>query len=163
MSLPFAEALALQDDSTFLDAQRAPTPPSKERTNHIHQTNPIKAQHHNALERIKAIDRFRNSNHKMSKDSSPAAPSTSYEAFGCPTPYAEPLWYSRNVTPHYTASHRKLRAAVRKYVDLEILPHAFEWESAAEVPDSARDPISLFKSSSLHSNKKATIGLQTTC
>lgn len=60
-----------------------------------------------------------------------------YEAFGCPTPYAEPLWYSRSVTPHYTDSHRKLRAAVRKYVDEEILPNAFEWESAGEVPDSA--------------------------
>ncbi|KAH7386485.1 acyl-CoA dehydrogenase/oxidase [Cadophora sp. MPI-SDFR-AT-0126] len=60
-----------------------------------------------------------------------------YPAFGCPFPYAEPLWYSRNVSPHYNDSHRKLRAAVRKYVDEEILPNAFEWESAGEVPDSA--------------------------
>ncbi|PVH78484.1 acyl-CoA dehydrogenase NM domain-like protein [Cadophora sp. DSE1049] len=58
-------------------------------------------------------------------------------AFGCPFPYAEPLWYSRNVSPHYNGSHRKLRAAVRKYVDEEILPYAFEWESAGEVPDAA--------------------------
>ncbi|RDL31528.1 putative acyl-CoA dehydrogenase [Venustampulla echinocandica] len=36
------------------------------------------------------------------------------QAFGCPTPYAEPLWYSRNVSPHYTDSHRKLRAAAFK-------------------------------------------------
>jgi hypothetical protein len=75
----------------------------------------------------------------------PATPSsTSYKAFGSPTPYAEPLWYSRNVTPHYTDSHRKLRAAVRKYVDEEILPNAFEWESAGKVPDSARDFDHLF-------------------
>ncbi len=59
-----------------------------------------------------------------------------YPAFGCPFPYAEPLWYSRNVSPHYTDSHRKLRAAVRKYVDEEILPDAFEWESAGEIPES---------------------------
>jgi hypothetical protein len=70
---------------------------------------------------------------------STAEPTTTYPAFGCPTPYAEPLWYSRNVSPHYNASHRKLRAAVRKYVDDEILPNAFEWESAGEVPDAARD------------------------
>ena len=62
-----------------------------------------------------------------------------YPPFGCPSPYAEPLWYSRNVSPHYTDSHRKLRGAVRKYVDEEILPNAFEWESAGRVPDSARD------------------------
>ena len=71
---------------------------------------------------------------------SPATPtSASYNAFGSLTPYAEPLWYSRNVTPHYTDSHRKLRAAVRQYIDDEILPHAFEWETAGKVPDSARD------------------------
>ncbi|KAJ8059012.1 hypothetical protein OCU04_011992 [Sclerotinia nivalis] len=71
----------------------------------------------------------------------PVSPSndSAHEPFGCPTPYAEPLWYSRNVSPHHTTSHRKLRAAVRKYVDEEILPHAFDWESAGKVPDSARD------------------------
>lgn len=61
-----------------------------------------------------------------------------YPAFGSPFPYAEPLWYSRNVSPHYNDSHRKLRAAVRKYVDEEILPNAFEWESAGEIPESVR-------------------------
>lgn len=70
----------------------------------------------------------------------PSLPSedSAQEPFGCPTPYAEPLWYSRNVSPHYTNSHRKLRAAVRKYVDEEILPYAFDWEAAGKVPDSAR-------------------------
>ncbi|TVY90837.1 Acyl-CoA dehydrogenase, partial [Lachnellula willkommii] len=53
-------------------------------------------------------------------------------SFGSPIPYAEPLWYSRNLTPHYNDSHRKLRAAVRKYIDEEILPYAFEWESAGK-------------------------------
>ncbi|QSZ32395.1 hypothetical protein DSL72_001969 [Monilinia vaccinii-corymbosi] len=72
-----------------------------------------------------------------SNGSSSSSSPSSYGSFGCPTPYAEPLWYSRNVSPHYTASHRKLRAAVRKYVDEEILPYAFEWESAGKVPDSA--------------------------
>ncbi|KAF7926639.1 uncharacterized protein EAE97_010148 [Botrytis byssoidea] len=70
----------------------------------------------------------------------PSSPSenSAHEPFGCPTPYAEPLWYSRNVSPHYNSSHRRLRAAVRKYVDEEILPYAFDWESAGKVPDSAR-------------------------
>ena len=67
------------------------------------------------------------------KDSAGLAP------FGSVVPYAEPLWYSRNVSPHYTASHRKLRAEVRRYVDEELLPFAFEWESAGVIPDEARD------------------------
>lgn len=62
-------------------------------------------------------------------------------AFGSSTPYAEPLWYSRNISPHYTDSHRKLRAAVRKYVDDEILPCAFDWETAGQIPDHARDNL----------------------
>jgi hypothetical protein len=65
---------------------------------------------------------------------------TQYQPFGSAAPYAEPLWYSRNVTSHHNDSHRKLRAAVRKYVDEEILPYAFEWESAGKVPAEARAP-----------------------
>jgi hypothetical protein len=68
--------------------------------------------------------------------SSPASSTPKYKAFGSPTPYAEPLWYSRNVSPHYTDSHRRLRAEVRRYVDEEILPFAFEWESAGRVTDA---------------------------
>lgn len=56
--------------------------------------------------------------------------------FGSLTPYAEPLWYTRNKTPFYKNSHRQLRAAVRKYVDDEIMPYAFEWEQAGQVPES---------------------------
>jgi hypothetical protein len=63
--------------------------------------------------------------------------------FGCSTPYAEPLWYSRNTTPFYTDSHRSLRAAVRKYIDEEILPNAFEWEQAGKVPDEVRNGLGL--------------------
>jgi hypothetical protein len=70
---------------------------------------------------------------------SPSLSAKDYPAFGCSTPYAEPLWYSRNVSPHYTESHRKLRAAIRTYVDEEILPYAFEWESAGKVPDKVRE------------------------
>jgi hypothetical protein len=60
-------------------------------------------------------------------------------AFGCPTPYAEPLWYSRDISPHYNESHRKLRAAVRKYIDEEIIPFAFEWEANGKVPDEVSE------------------------
>jgi hypothetical protein len=84
-------------------------------------------------------------------------PTKEYQPFGCPTPYAEPLWYSRNISPHYNDSHRKLRAAIRTYVDDEILPYAFEWESAGKVPDKARE-------TRLSSNRYLTgVGFQKTC
>ena len=57
--------------------------------------------------------------------------------FGSAAPFAEPLWYSRDSTPYYTDSHRKLRAAVRAYVDEEILPNCHEWESQGQVPAEA--------------------------
>lgn len=76
-----------------------------------------------------------------SPNASPLALTSSYPLFGSPSPYAEPLWYSRNVSPHYTDSHRKLRAAVRQYIDDEILPNTFKWESAGQVPDKAYDTV----------------------
>lgn len=54
--------------------------------------------------------------------------------FGSKAPFAEPLWYSRDSSPYYTTSHRKLRQAVRSYVDAEILPHCHDWENQGEVP-----------------------------
>ncbi|KAG9817786.1 hypothetical protein KCU63_g18716, partial [Aureobasidium melanogenum] len=54
--------------------------------------------------------------------------------FGSNAPFAEPLWYSRDSSPYYTSSHRKLRQAVRSYVDAEILPNCHDWENQGEVP-----------------------------
>jgi hypothetical protein len=59
-----------------------------------------------------------------------------HEPFGTPTPYAEPLWYSRGLSLHYSDSHRRLRREVRRYMDEEILPFAEEWERDGKVPES---------------------------
>jgi len=72
------------------------------------------------------------------------------KSFGSLVPYAEPLWYSRDVSLHYTASHRKLRAAVRKYVDEELIPFAFEWETAGVVPDHVSTHQLLLQNYKLH-------------
>ena len=66
---------------------------------------------------------------------SPTTADLDNKSFGSLVPYAEPIWYSRNVSPHYTTSHRRLRDAVRKYVDDELLPHAFDWETVGLVPN----------------------------
>ncbi|OLN84397.1 putative acyl-CoA dehydrogenase YngJ 2 [Colletotrichum chlorophyti] len=58
-----------------------------------------------------------------------------YQAFGSSTPFAEPLWYSRNENVHFTDSHRRLRNAIRDYVDTEIAPFCDKWEADGCIPD----------------------------
>lgn len=59
-------------------------------------------------------------------------------AFGSSTPFAEPLWYSRTDNPNYTDSHRRLRQAIRRYVDTELIPFVSEWEEKGAVPQNVR-------------------------
>ncbi|KAH0842315.1 hypothetical protein AYO21_00067 [Fonsecaea monophora] len=49
-------------------------------------------------------------------------------------PYADPPWLSRDVSPYYTASHRRLQAEVREYVDTHITPFCEDWERQGSVP-----------------------------
>ncbi|KAM5467910.1 hypothetical protein MauCBS54593_005192 [Microsporum audouinii] len=55
--------------------------------------------------------------------------------FGSPVPYAEPQWYSRDCSPYHDESHKKLRACVREYVEMELMPYAHEWEEQGFVPE----------------------------
>ncbi|KZL71680.1 acyl-CoA dehydrogenase [Colletotrichum tofieldiae] len=57
-----------------------------------------------------------------------------FHAFGSSTPFAEPLWYSRDGNLHFKESHRKLRNAIRSYVDTEIAPFCEKWEEDGHVP-----------------------------
>lgn len=66
----------------------------------------------------------------------------SFGAFGSTTPFAEPLWYSRTDNPNYTDSHRRLRQAIRHYVDTEIVPFVSEWEEKGAVPPNVRSNAS---------------------
>ena len=50
------------------------------------------------------------------------------------TPFADPLWLTRGLSPYYTDSHRRLQAEVRTYVDTHITPHCDEWEAKGAVP-----------------------------
>jgi NAD dependent epimerase/dehydratase family enzyme len=61
------------------------------------------------------------------------------EAFGTAAPYAEPLWYSRGLTPYYGESHRRLREETRAYVDTFIAPYCEQWEKQGSIPDEVRD------------------------
>ncbi|OAP55003.1 hypothetical protein AYL99_10703 [Fonsecaea erecta] len=49
-------------------------------------------------------------------------------------PYADPPWLSRDVSPYYTASHRRLQAEAREYVSTHITPFCEDWERQGSVP-----------------------------
>lgn len=53
------------------------------------------------------------------------------------TPYADPPWLSRDISPYYNESHRQLQREAREYVDTNITPFCEEWEEAGVVPQDA--------------------------
>ncbi len=57
------------------------------------------------------------------------------EKFGSSYPYADPLWYSRGISPYYSESHFRLRADVRNYVDECISPFCEQWEKQGYIPE----------------------------
>lgn len=54
--------------------------------------------------------------------------------FGDLAPWAEPAWSHGIASPYYNGSHRKLRNALREYIDTHILPHSLDWEAKGEAP-----------------------------
>lgn len=58
---------------------------------------------------------------------------------GSRLPFAEPAWFFDSLaSPYYNASHRRLQAHVRDYIDAHILPHALAWEARGDCPDDAK-------------------------
>ncbi|KAJ4175558.1 hypothetical protein NW759_017662 [Fusarium solani] len=55
--------------------------------------------------------------------------------FGSVLPYAEPAWARGYPSPYYNDSHRRLRAAMRSWVDENLMPHTLEWETSQVLPD----------------------------
>ncbi|PGH09099.1 hypothetical protein GX51_00853 [Blastomyces parvus] len=56
---------------------------------------------------------------------------------GSTAPYAEPLWHSRDTSPYYNESHKKLRLFVRDYVENHLRPYADEYEKQGFIPPEA--------------------------
>jgi hypothetical protein len=63
---------------------------------------------------------------------------TANERFGSLNPFAEPPWYNTIHSPHYNASHCRLRAFIRSYVDEYIIPHCEEWETQGFIPKEVK-------------------------
>jgi alkylation response protein AidB-like acyl-CoA dehydrogenase len=60
------------------------------------------------------------------------------KTFGNLAPWSEPAWYNTLRSPYYNESHRRLRDALRKYIDEDIKPYMLEWEAKGEAPLEAR-------------------------
>lgn len=55
-------------------------------------------------------------------------------AFGEQIPYGDPAWYQDWHSPYYNESHLKFRAAVREFVEREVIPYCHEWDEAKSLP-----------------------------
>ncbi|ORY92790.1 acyl-CoA dehydrogenase/oxidase [Leucosporidium creatinivorum] len=54
--------------------------------------------------------------------------------FGDLVPFGDPFWYQDWQSPYYKDSHRKLRSAMRKFTEKNLIPNAFAWDQAREIP-----------------------------
>lgn len=54
--------------------------------------------------------------------------------FGEMIPYGDPAWYQGWVSPYYNDSHRRFRAAVREFVERELVPNVQRWDEAKKLP-----------------------------
>ncbi|KPV75396.1 uncharacterized protein RHOBADRAFT_43902 [Rhodotorula graminis WP1] len=61
--------------------------------------------------------------------------------FGDLVPFGDPFWYQDWKSPYYNDSHRKLRAAMRRFTDEHLTPFAAEWDQAREIPPEAYKKI----------------------
>eukprot|EP00026_Physarum_polycephalum_P008624 Phypoly_transcript_08717.p1 GENE.Phypoly_transcript_08717~~Phypoly_transcript_08717.p1 ORF type:complete len:436 (+),score=55.67 Phypoly_transcript_08717:27-1310(+) len=61
------------------------------------------------------------------------------ETFGAKIPYGDPTWYQGWSSHYFNDSHVKFRAAVREFVDKEIIPYCHDWEEQKKIPDGLRE------------------------
>jgi len=54
--------------------------------------------------------------------------------YGSLVPYCEPSWYQDWTSPYYTDAHRRLRTAVRAFVEKEISPFCGTWDTMKKIP-----------------------------
>jgi alkylation response protein AidB-like acyl-CoA dehydrogenase len=54
--------------------------------------------------------------------------------FGNLVPYGDPNWYQDWSSPYYNESHYRFRAAIREFVEREIMPFCHEWDEKKSLP-----------------------------
>lgn len=59
--------------------------------------------------------------------------------FGEMVPFGDPYWYQDWRSPFYNQSHKKFRAAMREFVEKELMPYTHEWDEAKSIPQEVRE------------------------
>jgi len=54
--------------------------------------------------------------------------------FGEGIPFGDANWYQGWNSPYYNESHRKVRAAMREWMNKEVMPFVHEWDEAKKIP-----------------------------
>jgi len=70
----------------------------------------------------------------MASSQTPMNANNKQAPFGEMIPWGDPAWYRGYNSPYYRASHAKLRAQVRAFVDKEIMPFCNQWDEAKKLP-----------------------------
>eukprot|EP01118_Nematostelium_gracile_P015360 TRINITY_DN6140_c0_g1_i1.p1 TRINITY_DN6140_c0_g1~~TRINITY_DN6140_c0_g1_i1.p1 ORF type:complete len:520 (-),score=175.43 TRINITY_DN6140_c0_g1_i1:42-1601(-) len=60
-------------------------------------------------------------------------PKRTADSFGELVPGGDPSWYQDAPSPFYNESHKRFRAAMREFVDKEIIPYCHEWSENKKV------------------------------
>lgn len=63
-----------------------------------------------------------------------AAKNAKAGTFGDLVPYGDPAWYQGWNSPYYNDSHRRFRAAMRAFVDAELMPYVHQWDENRQLP-----------------------------
>jgi alkylation response protein AidB-like acyl-CoA dehydrogenase len=64
----------------------------------------------------------------------PAKASATSTIFGEGVPMGDPSWYQNMKSPYYTDRHKVFRAAVRDFMEKEVLPFVGDWDEQKAVP-----------------------------
>ena len=58
----------------------------------------------------------------------------SKDVFGDLIPFAEPAWYHGYTSPYYKESHKRLRLAIRSFIEEHVIDNVAEWDEKKTTP-----------------------------
>lgn len=57
-----------------------------------------------------------------------------FNSLGDLVPFGDPAWYQGNYSPFYNDSHRRMRSAMRSFLEKEVRPYITEWDESKHIP-----------------------------
>ena len=71
---------------------------------------------------------------KSGSSSASSSSPPSDKLFGELVPYGDPSWYQGWHSPYYQPHHHAFRAAIRAFMDAELMPNTHDWDEQKQVP-----------------------------